>query len=243
MRSAGFDVIRYRPDQLLMSEFPEMETWEKNVIEASRPYTMTSVQRQWALISALKYVERRKVPGDIVECGVWKGGNLILSGLVGRKLASKRRIWAFDTFEGMPEPTELDRLNYDNTPGEVDFAKHQQAGKPWIYAPIEEVTSNIRKSGLDLADFRFVKGKCEETMMEARNLPDRIAVLRLDTDWYESTKVELEILFPRLAQHGVLIIDDYGHWSGAKKAVDEYFEDNPVLMSRVDYSGRMVVKI
>ncbi len=244
IRSAGYRLTRYQPDRVLANEFPEMEAWEKVAIETTRPYTLTSIERQWALISALKYVHKKSIPGDIVECGVWKGGNLILAGLVGQKLGSRWKIWGYDTYKGMSEPTELDKENYDGQPAEKEFTKLKRDGfNAWCYSPLEEVSSNIKRCGLDLSNYRFIKGKCEETLTRAENVPDKVAILRLDTDWYESTKQELEVLFPRLEQHGVLIIDDYGHWSGAKKAVDEYFKNQPILLNRVDYTCRMALKL
>ena len=73
-------------------------------------------------------------------------------------------------------------------------------------------------------------------------LPGEIALLRLDTDWYKSTQHELIHLYPLLVGSGVLIIDDYGHWQGAKKAVDEYFSDKKILLNRIDYTGRISIK-
>jgi hypothetical protein len=89
----------------------------------------------------------------------------------------------------------------------------------------------------------FIKGPVEETIPRQMPSPS-IALLRLDTDWYESTKHELIHLFPRLSAGGILIIDDYGHWAGARQAVDEYFAGLPekYFFHRIDYSGRLIVK-
>ena len=88
----------------------------------------------------------------------------------------------------------------------------------------------------------MVKGKVEDTL--PGHAPDHIAVLRLDTDWYASTKHEMEHLYPRLARGGVLIIDDYGHWAGSRQAVDEYLAEHGIhlLLNRTDYTGRMALK-
>jgi hypothetical protein len=88
----------------------------------------------------------------------------------------------------------------------------------------------------------FVKGMVEDTIPEQS--PDGIALLRLDTDWYQSTKLELLHLYPRLANQGVLIIDDYGHWQGARRAVDEFISElrDPILLHRIDYTGRIAIK-
>ncbi len=119
----------------------------------------------------------------------------------------------------------------------------REAGQPrdalWCYSPLEEVKRNMDSTGYPAAEITYVKGKVEDTLPDAA--PAQIAVLRLDTDWYESTRHELEHLYPRLAPGGVLIIDDYGYWSGARKAVDEYFGDS-LLLNRIDNTGRMAIK-
>jgi hypothetical protein len=245
LKAMGYAVIRVDPTPLQeRDQFPEMEAWERAVVDTIKPYTTTTVEQQWAFISALKYVHMKGIAGDIVDCGVWKGGNLILAGLVGQKLGSRWQIWGYDTYEGMSEPSELDIRIEGGTSAKKQFTEGQRdAYNAWYYSPLEEVSSNIKQCGLDLSNYRFVKGKCEETLTRAENLPDKISVLRLGTSWYESTSKELEILFPRLAKHGVLIFDDYGHWVGAKKAVDEYFRDRPILMNRIDYRARSIIKV
>lgn len=101
----------------------------------------------------------------------------------------------------------------------------------------------MRKTNFPEANLIYVKGKVEDTL-PVNKPAGKIALLRLDTDWYESTKHELNILFPMLVQNGVLIIDDYGHWQGCRKAVDEYIQENklPLLLNRIDYTGRIAIK-
>ena len=112
----------------------------------------------------------------------------------------------------------------------------------WALAPLNEVTANMQDTGYVRENLVFVQGKVEETMPKV--LPGRISLLRLDTDWYESTYHELVHLFPLLSPRGVIILDDYGHFRGAKEAVDKYFEENNVkiLLNRIDYTGRIGVK-
>ncbi len=112
----------------------------------------------------------------------------------------------------------------------------------WAYSALEEVKHNLLSTGYPAERISFIKGKVEETI--PLNAPPQIALLRLDTDWYESTYHELVHLFPRLSSGGILIIDDYGHWKGARKAVDKYFSENKLdlLLHRIDYSGRICVK-
>lgn len=94
-------------------------------------------------------------------------------------------------------------------------------------------------TGYPIERVRFVEGRVEDTLPV--RVPDRISLLRLDTDWYESTRCELEHLFPKLVPGGVLIVDDYGHWEGCRRAVEEYFDENniPMLLNRIDYTGRI----
>jgi hypothetical protein len=126
----------------------------------------------------------------------------------------------------------------------VEFERSRRGSdtSDWCYASLEDVRQNLASTGYGMERIAFVKGKVEDTL--PGSAPDSISLLRLDTDWYESTLHELVHLFPRLSAGGVLIIDDYGHWRGARRAVDEYLRDNSIrmLFDRVDYSGRIAVK-
>lgn len=199
------------------------------------PYSMTSKERMYALFEAVKYVETHKIEGDIVECGVWKGGSSMMAAFSLKK-NSDRHLYLYDTYEGMNEPTEADK----NMIGED--AKNTWDNRDKCESGLEEVKSHLKLTNYDLTKIHFVVGKVEDTIPNI--IPKKIAILRLDTDWYESTKHELIHLFPLLQSGGVLIIDDYGHWVGAKKAVDEYFAENniKILLNRIDYTGRIAVK-
>lgn len=221
---------------------PEATEAENAHLNIAARYSLTSRPRLWALLQAMQHVNRSHIEGDIVECGVWKGGNLILCGLVAKELELERKIWGFDTFAGMSMPTDVDVAVRGGRSIFGEWQKRQRVDgvNEWSYASYEDVEKNFRREvGTD--NLVLVKGKVEDTLTEQKNLPDRIAVLRLDTDWYESTKIELEVLYPRLQSGGVLIIDDYGHWAGAKKAVDEYFRSS-VWLHRIDYTGRLHIK-
>jgi O-methyltransferase len=205
-----------------------------------RPFTMTSVERLYALHEAVRYVVAAKVPGDIVECGVWRGGSSMMAALTLRELGAGRRIWLYDTFEGMPPPGENDvRYSGESAESLLESAQRSPgAWNEWAWATLDDVRDNMTSTGHDA--FEYVAGPIEETV--PANAPAEIALLRLDTDWYESTRHELQHLYPRLAEGGVLIIDDYGHWQGARRAVNEYFADRPILLNRIDYTGRIAVK-
>lgn len=159
----------------------------------------------------------------------------------------QRKLRLFDTFEGMPAPTENDQTKYMSSQGIISAAEllasdPSQSGVVWARSPLEEVRHNLSSIGYPSHQIEFVKGRVEETLPTPAI--SQIALLRLDTDWYESTRHELVHLYPRLERRGVLIIDDYGHWEGARKAVDEYIAANslPLLLNRIDYTGRIAIK-
>lgn len=188
------------------------------------------------MVWALRLVDREKIPGDIVECGVWAGGNIILA----RKLSPHRVCWLYDTFAGMSEPEDID-VTTSGKKASDSYNSKMQAGRKWAGVSVEQVRQNFEACGvLDDSRLRFVEGKVEDTLLVPKNLPDKIALLRLDTDWHASTKAELEILYPRLSPGGVLIVDDYGHWQGARKAVDDYLPG--AEWTKIDYTAVMLVK-
>lgn len=209
-------------------------------------YTQTSIPRLINTLKSCRYVVDNNITGDFVECGVWRGGNGILAKLLFEQLDSDRAIWMFDTFEGMTAPTEFDIESSTKILAAKKYEENQRGSySDWCFASLKEVKNNFINAELKLDGSNFVKGNVCETLMKSENIPSAISVLRLDTDWYESTKIELEILFPILSKYGVLIIDDYGHWEGARKAVDEYFEKQSYkpLLNVIDYTGRSVIKI
>jgi hypothetical protein len=204
-----------------------------------RPYTHTTPERLFALREAVHYIHNAKIPGDVVACGVWRGGSSMMAALALSEVGDPRPIWLYDTFEGMPKPGEHDR-DYAGIDSQTEFERHEVEEGGWDVASLEDACANLALIGYSPDLLTFVKGMVEETIQG--RAPERIALLRLDTDFYESTRHELEHLWPRLSPGGVLIIDDYGHFEGARKAVDEFFEERPVLLSRIDYTGRMTVK-
>lgn len=202
-----------------------------------KPYTKTGTARIAAMAAALAHIDKHQIPGAVVECGVWKGGNIILA----RKLSPKRVCWLYDTFDGMTEPTEVD-ISRKGVLALKSYKKKERRGDKWAAVTVDEVRANLQEMGvLDEGRLRFVVGRVEDTLTKDANLPHEIALLRLDTDWHASTKVELEVLWPRVAKGGVLIVDDYGHWAGARKAVDEYFGAS-MRMKKIDYSAIRIVK-
>ena len=217
-----------------------------SLYERSRDYTMTSWQRLYSLHSAVRYLINANIPGDFVECGVWRGGSMMMAALTLISLGrTDRHLYLFDTFEGLPRPDKTLDVDVWGNSGLEGWKQHRKTDQSsnWAYASLEEVRSNMESTGYPMDKVFFVKGMVEETL--PAKAPDKIAMLRLDTDWYSSTKHELEQLYPRLSSKGILILDDYGHFLGARKATDEYMgalETQP-LLNRVDYAGRIAVKI
>ncbi|MCX7591029.1 MAG: TylF/MycF family methyltransferase [Kiritimatiellae bacterium] len=223
---------------------PDLDDEAIEVIRAVSPFTMTSVPRLFALIEATRYVIRTRIEGEFVECGVWRGGSMMAVALALLKLGVRdRHLFLFDTYEGMPEPGALD-VSFDGLCAHEEYKRRRRRDNTstWCYASLEEVRKNLSSTGYDMQRVHLIKGKVEETIPSFA--PDRVAVLRLDTDWYSSTRHELEHLYPRLSVGGVLIVDDYGYWRGSRQAVDEYFAGGktPVLLNRIDHTGRIAVK-
>jgi len=240
-RTIGFDIVRYTK----FSDFPrDFKEDEIDIIRQVRPYTLTSNERLYTLVHAVRYLVKNNIPGDIVECGVWKGGSIMAAIKVFQGLNdTSRSMYLYDTFEGMVAPTEND-TKIDGTNAREAFERYKinKDSSTWCRSDIEEVREAVFSTGYDRSKLHFVKGKVEETIPQV--IPEKIALLRLDTDWYESTKHELVHLFPRLVPGGVLILDDYGSWFGARKAVDEYLSENKVkiFLSRIDNTGRVAIK-
>jgi O-methyltransferase len=220
---------------------PVLEPWITEIWHEVQPFTMTSESRLSVMCLATDYVTRRGLPGAIVECGVWRGGTMMATArTLQRNGVTDRPLWLYDTFEGMTAPTEHD-LDVGGRGAAEQLAQSDRSttSHVWAYAAIEDVEANLRSTGYE--SFRLIKGDVLQTI--PGEAPDEIAILRLDTDWYESTKHELECLFDRLVPGGVLIVDDYGHWQGSRKALDEYLSrsDRELLLLPIDYTGVVAI--
>jgi O-methyltransferase len=244
VRRSGFDVVRYRNPELGVKIPPDFDDASTQLFRTVEPFTMTSPERIFALLRAVDYVVENKIPGDFVECGVWRGGSTMAMAL--QLLShgeSDRVLHLYDTYTGMNAPTEAD-VSLKGDPAADEFQRTMTSSdtSTWCYSPIDHVKKNVLSTKYPERNVHFIQGKVEDTI--PGHIQETIALLRLDTDWYESTKHEMTHLFPRLVPGGVLIIDDYGHWEGARRAVDEYLTDNKIriLLNRVDYTARIGVK-
>jgi hypothetical protein len=199
------------------------------------PYSMTSIERIGSLYDSLEHIRLNNIEGDFVECGVWKGGNILgIMEYLNFYNIKNVNVWAYDTFQGMTAPEEVD-IDLNNNKAEDIL------NQVMCYSSLDEVKKNLSNSKFPQNQLKLVVGDVCETLDIKNNLPEKISLLRLDTDWYKSTKKELEVLFPLLVSKGVLIVDDFGHWQGSKKAVYEYFKSN-VIFEVIDYTGVKTIK-
>ena len=242
IKKLGYEIHRVNTYVEFPSHFSKTDI---EIIKSVKLFTLSSIERRFALIQAVNYIIKNKIAGDIVECGVWKGGSIMAITKTLLELKSyDKELYLFDTFEGMPKPTEFDVSYKDKLAiKEFEDRKIDNNSSDWSRIELDEVKKNVFSTGYTKEKFHFIKGKVEDTI--PKNSPKTISILRLDTDWYDSTRHELIHLFPRLVRGGVVIIDDYGFWRGAKKAVDEYFEENniSILLNRIDTTGVIGIKI
>jgi O-methyltransferase len=242
IRCLGYDLIRVDSQEKFSPDIPtsSIDTYRK-----VSPYTMTSPERIFSLCDAIRYIHDNNIEGHIVECGVWKGGSMMAIADTLLKLGDNtRHLHLFDTFDGMTAPSEND-VDVSGVTAEslLKNADKEQEDSIWCKAGLDTVKKSVESIGYPNDRIHYIQGLVEQTIPQ--HIPEKIALLRLDTDWYESTHHEMEHLFPRLAKGGILIIDDYGHWQGARKAVDEYIASHSVriFLNRIDYTGRVAVKL
>ena len=244
LRRVGYQITRVAPEPPC-DAWPVLDDEDRETWAAVAPHTMVPPVRVQSLADAVRYVVRAEVPGALVECGVWKGGSaLAMARTLARLGETDRGLWLYDTFdEGWPPATERD-VTVAGQSAHDCYVEARAAGATDedLWAQFDRVKALLHSSGYPAGNIHFVKGRVEETI--PGDAPESIALLRLDTDWYESTRHELEHLYPRLAPGGVLILDDYGLWKGARQAADEYFERHGIAMflHRVDDSCRVGVK-
>jgi O-methyltransferase len=249
LHSLGVDVVRYPYANLSEAEGAnpkeDFSAEDRAIYERVRPFTMTTIERTMALISSVRHVCRNNIAGDFVECGVWKGGSTMAAALTFLAEGNtSRQLHLYDTFEGMPPPRDDVDIHWQGqTASAMQAGDDPESGMYWARAALNEVKANVGAIGYPPEKINYIVGKVEDTI--PTTIPNRISLLRLDTDWYESTLHELTHLYPLLSAGGLLIIDDYGAWTGAKKATEEFLETlspRPFL-HRIDFTGRLIIKL
>jgi len=184
-------------------------------------YTMLGARRARNLYRLARRAHERGVSGALVDCGVWNGGStaLLAAGAPGRE------VWAFDSFEGLPEPSDVDGEESKQFAGDC-------IGQP------EKVCEAVARFDPG-ARVEIRKGWFEDTLPDAAAEIRDIAILHVDGDWYDSVRLTLETFYAKVSRGGYIVIDDYGTWPGAKLATDEFrsqARDNRRLV-RVDHTG------
>jgi hypothetical protein len=211
-----------------------------SIMNAAEPFTMTTYESMGALIDATRYVTQAKILGAIVECGVWRGGSMMISAMTLLESGDIRDLYLFDTYAGMTKPSDQD-IDFRGVAAKKKFIDSMEADhNEWCYASMEDVRKNVLSTGYPKEKCHFIKGDVMQTL--PHESLSEIAILRLDTDWYDSTLHELKHLYPLLREDGILFIDDYGYWQGCKKAVDEFFGEFGPFKCTIDLSCRLVVK-
>lgn len=241
LENAYKDIKKYKESlEFMPSEFSKEE---KKIIDyvVKNNLSMTQNICLYNTIKYCKYIIDNKIEGDFVECGVWRGGHAILAAKIFELYGAKKNVYLFDTFEGMTSPIGVDERLTDKESAKNLLSYDQDAN---CYASIDEVKSNFNKIRLLKNNVIFIKGDVAETLKIKNNLPRKIGYLRLDTDWYESSKIELEILYPRLSKKGILVLDDYGYWKGQKKATDDFFKKMKIkpLLHYLSNGSRAFIK-
>ena len=245
----GLKLIRLRDLQNSVLQF--QETFEgSDALDACWKRSMQTRDSLYNLWEVGSYLHANQIEGDFVECGVWRGASMqLLARQIVEKNLSAKSMWLYDTFGGMTQPTQADKrikdgrlaeeLGWDASELQEDIAFMSGVH---AFATLNDVKDGFIQMGLDLQNLNFIIGDVIETI--PRDMPKKISLLRIDTDWYESTSHILLNLYPRVVTGGVVILDDYDYWSGARQAADEYFSSHQLhpLLLRQTGGGRVFIK-
>lgn len=222
--SISFLAPRRRPRLETIRRRVDVDQRTLDTVTTVRIYTRTTRAQVVALCDAVRYLTAARIGGDLVECGVWRGGSMLAAARTLLEAADRSRaLWMYDTFSGIWD----------------DCGPDGDAGANAVSLPAVQRT--IAKAGYPEAHLRYIVGPLTDTI--PNNAPERVALLRIGNDRYEPARHALEHLMPRMAGGGVVIVDDYGQSRGVRHAVDEYLEatGTPLLLHRVDEAARIGV--
>lgn len=234
---------RSKKEEKAGSEYPDyISPAFRTIFERFAHATMVNWPGCYQSYQAACYVADAQIPGAVVECGVWQGG---VSAVMAEALAAAgdtdRPFYLFDSFEGIPEPGGYDFRVFQPEVRALDLYSQRD---DWGKAAPAELAETLSLCSYPQDRFHIVAGDVLKTLPD--QAPDQIALLRLDTDWFDSTRHEMQHLYPRLSPGGVLIVDDYWYWDGARQAVDQYLNEHGLrlfLCADSHYHGVSAVKL
>ena len=240
----GYKIVRINNFNDKYNDFIlEASDDEKKDIDKACEFALCSKASLWSMIQSLKYLSNNSIKGDVVECGVFRGGSLALIAKYSKSYSLNSKIYGFDTFEKGFENPILTEKDVTIKKKQIEISGHNSDVKSNFFPTLEKVEKNIREFSDNIQkDIFLIKGDVLNTLKDEKNLPQKISFLRLDTDLYTTTKFQLEILFPKLVSGGILHIDDYGMFPGVQNAVDEYFEGKKIWLHRIDFTTRLLIK-
>ena len=201
---------------------------------------------------AIQYILRNNIEGAIVECGVGNGNFEYRWIHVLMKKNTIRDIYMYDTFRGLTQPSEHDytckdaklyQMTNDDVYNTWKTNILDNKTNNWCYTSLETVQKRLHSTGYPTHNLLYVVGDVMETLQDKTNIPEKIAILRLDTDWYESTKFELEQMYDNVVTGGVIIFDDYYHWDGQRRAVDDFFSKRNIHYTFVNIGNKKTAAI
>jgi Macrocin-O-methyltransferase (TylF) len=207
---------------------------EKKLSRLVQPYTLVSPERVQNLYRLARRIELENIPGDVVECGVCNGGTAAILASTATKSSLPRTVWLLDSFQGMPEVTAEDG------DGAVGGSAQDYVGQ--VVGSVDRVRQILVRVGANMDRVKIIPGWFDVTF-PAVNC-GQIALLNIDADWYKSVKLCLETFYDRVVKGGFISFDDYGHWPGCRKAVDEFFSERGIAhpLNEVDYTARWLQK-
>ncbi len=236
----GFNIIRKNNFNDRWADFTiECNKDDKINIDNALKYSLCTKPNLWSLIQSIKYISEKKIKGDFVECGIFKGGSLGLMAHYAQKYQIDCKVFGYDTFEVGFLKSSLNSKDIS-----IKGKKIEPETKIDNFYPTKNEVEQILKKFFTDEKYspKLIKGDILKTLKEEKNIPNNISLLRMDTDLYSTTKLQLETLYPKLEKGGVLHIDDYGMCPGVKAAVDEYFGNQTIWLHRVDLSCRLMIK-
>ncbi len=216
----------------------ELTHFDEKNINRFREYSSCSFMNLYSIISSLNFIKLNKIPGDLVECGVYRGGCSMILSEYNSYLNLNKKIYAYDTYAGMPKPNDYLDNRFDGTSAMAIWTKNN---KKWLNCSLSDVKRNFMNVKVDMKKTIFVKGRIEKTLKN--NIPKTVSLLRLDLDLYEPTIFALENFYPLMPKNSIIYIDDYNHWSGCRAAVDKFFKGKKVYSHFVDPSCKLYIKI